>query len=173
MRTQTRKERYTEKATVAAKFPVSIATINFRHEGNVAYIIRAAACFGAENVFVIGTLPGQGVLRALSGSIHQFVDIKCFKNIQEFLKHIKTNNIKLISLELSSDATPIQKYTFTLNEHVCIVSGNEETGVPVEILKNSDKIFIPMHGSGYCLNTAQAANIALYEYTNKIGSAKN
>jgi len=168
MRTQTRRERYSEKLKSAKRFPVSLATINFRHEGNVAYIIRAAACFGAENVFVIGALPEQRTLRALSGSIHRFVNVECFKNVQEFLDKMKNNNIKLVSLELSADATPIQKYKFSSNERICIVSGNEETGVPVEILKNSDKIFIPMQSVGYCLNTAQAANIALYEYTNRV-----
>lgn len=169
MRTQTRRERYSEKLKTAKKLPVSLATINFRHEGNVAYIIRAAACFGAENVFVIGALPEQRILRALSGSIHQFVNIKCFKNVSEFLTFIKANEIKLVSLEISDDAIPIQDYRFQNDKHTCIVSGNEETGVPTEILMSSvDKIYIPMQSVGYCLNTAQAANIALYEYTNHV-----
>jgi tRNA(Leu) C34 or U34 (ribose-2'-O)-methylase TrmL len=43
------------------------------------------------------------------------------------------------------------------------VVGNESTGVPIEILLNSEKIYIPMPGVGFCLNTSQAANIVLYE----------
>ena len=41
--------------------------------------------------------------------------------------------------------------------------GNEEVGVPPEILQSADVVYIPMPGVGYCLNTAQTANIILYE----------
>ena len=41
--------------------------------------------------------------------------------------------------------------------------GNEQSGIPTEILKNSDKVYIPMPGVGFCLNTSQTANIMLYE----------
>jgi tRNA(Leu) C34 or U34 (ribose-2'-O)-methylase TrmL len=43
------------------------------------------------------------------------------------------------------------------------VVGNETTGVPTQILVNSKIIYIEMPGVGYCLNTAQTANIMLYE----------
>ena len=33
----------------------------------------------------------------------------------------------------------------------------------MEILLNSEKLYIPMDGIGYSLNTSQAANIAVYE----------
>jgi tRNA G18 (ribose-2'-O)-methylase SpoU len=43
------------------------------------------------------------------------------------------------------------------------VVGNEESGIPPEIILNSDVIYVEMPGVGFCLNTAQAANIILYE----------
>jgi tRNA(Leu) C34 or U34 (ribose-2'-O)-methylase TrmL len=46
-----------------------------------------------------------------------------------------------------------------------VVVGQEQSGVPVDILVNSEKVCIPMPGAGYCLNTSQAANIFLYEAT--------
>jgi tRNA G18 (ribose-2'-O)-methylase SpoU len=46
----------------------------------------------------------------------------------------------------------------------CIVLGNENWGVPEEIIHNSDVVMIPMPGIGACLNTAQTGNIILYEY---------
>ena len=56
-----------------------------------------------------------------------------------------------------------KRYSFDFDDHICIVTGNETTGVPVEILNNSEKIYIPMDGVGFSLNTSQAANIAAYE----------
>jgi len=44
-----------------------------------------------------------------------------------------------------------------------LVVGNEQAGIPTEILARSDVVYIEMPGVGYCLNTAQAANIILYE----------
>ena len=66
---------------------------------------------------------------------------------------------------MCEDSESIQTYDFDFTQPICIVVGNEETGIPIEILNNSDKIFIPMPGVGYCLNTSQAANILLYEAT--------
>ena len=54
-------------------------------------------------------------------------------------------------------------HSFDFSRHVCLVLGHEEHGVPIEILNNSDKIYIPMPGVGFCLNTSQAGNIILYE----------
>ena len=69
----------------------------------------------------------------------------------------------LVSAEICEDAEPITSYRFDFSSPLALVVGNEESGVPIEILKNSKKIYIPMPGVGYCLNTSQTANIMLYE----------
>ena len=69
MRDKTRKQRYDEKKLNAKAYPISIATVNFMHDGNLGYLIRSAACFGAECVHVIGTVPDRSVLNPLSGSL--------------------------------------------------------------------------------------------------------
>ena len=75
--------------------------------------------------------------------------------------YARSKKIKLISAEICEDAIPIDTYKFNYISDVCLVVGNESTGVPIEILLNSDKIYIPMPGVGFCLNTSQAANIVL------------
>jgi tRNA(Leu) C34 or U34 (ribose-2'-O)-methylase TrmL len=69
--------------------------------------------------------------------------------------------------ELKNSA-PISKnildYEFELNQRISILTGNESYGVPAEIIMNSDCLVIPNPGYGGCMNTAQAANVALYEY---------
>jgi len=162
-RKKTRKERYDEKKIHANNFPISLACINFQHDGNLGYLIRAAACFGADRIHVIGSVPPRSVLNPLSGSLYDYVKIKQHSSPMAFLDYIKDNEMGLVSAEICEDAEPITSYRFDFSSPLALVVGNEESGVPIEILKNSKKIYIPMPGVGYCLNTSQTANIMLYE----------
>ena len=164
-REKTRRQRYDAKKKTAKTFPISVATINFKHDGNIGYLIRSAACFGADRVHVIGSLPKRKILNPLSGSLVDYIPIEQHENPLEFLEYAKSNNIKLISAELCEKSESIETYNFDFSQPICIVVGHEEVGIPSEILSNSDKIYIPMPGVGYCLNTSQAANILLYEAT--------
>ena len=69
----------------------------------------------------------------------------------------------MVSAEITENSKSIYSYSFNFASNICLVVGNEESGVPIEILKNSDTVYIPMPGIGFCLNTSQAANILLYE----------
>ena len=74
---------------------------------------------------------------------------------------MELEGIKVISAELVEGARPLSSYTFDFSRPVCLVVGNEQVGVPTEILMQSEVLYIPMPGVGYCLNTAQAANISV------------
>lgn len=163
MRNETRRQRYNNKINTAKKFPVSIATVNFMCDENIAYVIRTAACFGLSDVHVIGSLPEPKEVRRYSGTLNDYVQIHQYKNPHDFLVAMKNKGITLVSLELCEDAQNIENYNFDFDNHICIVTGHETTGIPVEILNNSEKVYIPMDGVGFSLNTSQAANIAAYE----------
>ena len=167
MRDKTRRERYSEKARNAKIFPVSLVCVNFQCDGNLGYLIRAAACFGAEHVHVIGSLPTRAELNASSGSLYDYIKIKNYSSPSAFLDYIRDNEIGLISAEICEGAEPITAHNFDIDRRLALVVGNEELGIPVEILKNSKKVYIPMPGVGYCLNTSQTANIMLYEVINR------
>lgn len=172
MRNETRRERYTNKMSVAKKLPIQVCTINFQCEENVAFVLRAAACFGAEAINVIGSLPSHKELVARSGTLQDMIQINQFSNPSQFIKHCKENKIKLISAELDDEAVSIHGFDFksVLNDFkaVCVVVGHETLGVPVEILNNSSKVFIDMPGIGFCLNTSQTANVFLYEASRQL-----
>lgn len=165
MRSQTRKQRYCAKSKGAISYPLEIATVNFRCEENIGYLIRAAACFGARAVNVIGDCPPPAALRELSGSTSDFISIRKFANPHDLLEHCATHDMRVLSAELDPEAVSLHSYSFDVKAPTCIVIGNEKTGVPPDILLNSDVIFIPMPGVGFCINAAQAANVILYEYT--------
>jgi len=163
VRTETRSQRYAGKLQAASTFPIRIATVAFKHEVNVAFVIRAVACFGAAGIDIIGSIPSRGILRELSGSLSDYVNIEQFSNPSDFL--VARCNTLLISLELAPGSIALDQHTFDTRTPTTLVVGNEETGIPAGILLNSDAmVHVPMPGIGYCLNTAMTAHVALYEY---------
>lgn len=152
----------------AITYPVSLGCVNFMSDGNLGYLIRSAACFGAEEVLVIGSVPNYRELRQLSCGTASWMNIKQFKNPSEYLRYTRDNDIKIVSLELTPDSINMMDYDFPKDRKICILTGNESYGVPAEIISASDCLYIPNPGYGACMNTAQAANVALYEYVRQI-----
>lgn len=162
-REETRRQRYDSKLKTAKKYPISLCAINFRVDDNLGYLIRSAACFGAERLYVVGHVPERSHIKAASGSLVDYVEIISFTTPQDFLAYTKTEAIQIVAAELVEQARSLASYTFNFDSHICLVVGNEESGVPTEIIQNSHVIYIEMPGVGFCLNTAQTANILLYE----------
>jgi tRNA G18 (ribose-2'-O)-methylase SpoU len=168
MRTETRRQRYKNKQKLSVSFPVEVACINFMHEPNIGYVVRAAACFGARKVTLIGSAPEPRYLREISGTTSDYIDISTHSNPHDFLEYTRTQNIQIISAEITEGARNIHEYSFPKDKKVCIVVGNEQTGIPPEILKYSEVVQIPMPGIGHCLNTSQTCNVMLYEYVKQM-----
>ena len=168
VRNQTRRQRYDQKKTTAQKNPISICAVNFGCDENLGYLIRAAACFGAECLHVIGKVPDRAYLIPVSGSLIDYVTIIQHANPHDFLEWARSNEIDLISAEISDGSTSVYNVEFDLTRKTCVVVGNENTGVPAEILHNSKIMHIPMPGIGFCLNTAQTANIILFEFNRQL-----
>jgi len=162
-RDQTRRQRYNRKRKEAKLFPIDVACIDFKHDGNTAFLIRSAACFGATRLHIIGSMAKRSELNPLSGSLYDYVEIIQHSTPYDFTAYCREKEISLVSAELAGDADCIDNFSFDFSNHICIVVGHEESGVPVEILKNSKKVYIDMPGVGFCLNASQTANIMLYE----------
>jgi len=81
------------------------------------------------------------------------------------LQYATDNDYHLVSAELCENAVDIVDYSFPMNKKVIIIMGNEYTGVPAEVIFNSDPVYINMRGSGYCLNTMQTGTVFLNEYS--------
>jgi tRNA G18 (ribose-2'-O)-methylase SpoU len=164
-RKETRSERYIKKANNAVTLPISFATIYFRCDENLAFLIRTAACFGIRDIHVIGTVPQRNEIHSLSGSLTDFVNLHQYSNPSDLLNYTRENNICLISAEIANDSSSLYEYEFDLERETIIILGNEISGIPTELAINSKIIHIPMLGSGYCLNTSQTGTAFISEYT--------
>ena len=164
-RENTRRERYNLKLDNAKSLPAAIVSINFDFDENLAFLIRSAACYGINKVFVIGSVPSRSLLNSKSGSLYDYVDIKSFSNPSDFKNYCNDYGYKIVSLELSEYSESIYDYKFSFDKKTAIVLGNETSGVPVDLLINNDSIYIPMLGPGYCLNASQTGTAVMQEYT--------
>jgi tRNA G18 (ribose-2'-O)-methylase SpoU len=164
----TRRQRQSQKDFQT--LPMSICCVNFEKEVNVAHAMRSAACFGA-GVQVIGQVGvTTKALRAISGSVNHRMTPEVFSTPQDWIQHCRKNGIRMIALECPTDHPFDSKLLHELEldgREISIVVGHETSGVPVEILKASECFHIAMPGFGSCLNTAQTANIALYELSKR------
>lgn len=164
-RTETRRNRYDKKSCNAIQMPVSFVAINFDFDDNLAFLIRTAACYGAKAVYVIGSVPPRNFLNPKSGSLYDYIEISSFKTPSHFLDYSRKNNISIVSAELAEGSINLFEYSFNFDSETAIVLGHETIGVPTEIIYNSQPIYIPMNGPGFCLNTSQTGTAIMTEYT--------
>jgi len=169
-RDESRKDRYNRRLSTARKLPITVATVNFGCDENLGYIIRAAACFGCDEVHVIGKIPDRTFLKSASGSLVDYMDLVQHANPHELIEYSRAHGVKLVSAELCDKSISLDDYQFDFTQRVCIVLGNENWGVPEEIIHNSEVVMVPMHSVGACLNTAQTGNIILYEYNRQFSN---
>ena len=163
-RSLTRRQRYSKKKDVAINIPLSIATISFDYDENLAFLIRSAACYGVKNIYVIGKVPPRSFLNSKSGSLYDYVSIRSFSRPTDFLSFCEDEGYNIVSSEITDNSYSLHSYSFDTESKTVIVIGNETSGVPMDILMRSDCVEIPMSGSGYCLNASQAGTVMISEY---------
>jgi len=154
------------------KLPVFVLLNSIRSSYNVGSIFRSSDGAMIEELILCGYTPhppidsdnsgNKDVLKTALGST-QSVKWKYIKNAVEAIKDIKEQGIKIFALELTENSKPysgISKSDFP----ICLVVGNEITGVSQEILDLCDEsIEIPQFGIKQSLNVAVAYGIAIFE----------
>lgn len=131
---------------------------------NISAVMRTCDAVGIQDIYILNTkIPPHKKWGAKSSSsaarwltIHQFTNAdECFAEIR---KHFK----KIYTTHLSSDAVGLHE--LNLIEPVCLVFGNEHSGVSEDIIAMADGNFIiPQVGIIKSLNISVACAVCLYE----------
>ena len=131
---------------------------------NISAVMRTCDAVGIQDIYILNSkIPPHKKWGAKSSSsaakwltIHQFTNADdCFAALR---KHYK----KIYTTHLSSDAVGLHELNLT--EPVCLVFGNEKTGVSEEIIAMADGNFIiPQVGIIKSLNISVACAVCLYE----------
>jgi tRNA (guanosine-2'-O-)-methyltransferase len=131
---------------------------------NVGSIIRTAAAFGVESVWLCGNTPDltmPAVGKTALGT-DRFLNAYREPSAPAAAKDAAEDGFTVIAVELASGAVPL--FEAPLGGDVCLAIGNEDHGCsPALLAAVSSACYIPQVGRVGSLNVAVAAAIALAE----------
>lgn len=154
------------------KLPVYVLLDSIRSTYNVGSIFRTSDGAMIEKLYLCGYTPhppidgtnsgNKDVLKTALGAT-QSVKWEYVKDPKEVIHQLKSKGIKICALELTENSNPY--YNINKNDFpLCLVVGNEITGVSQEVLDLCDfSIEIPQYGIKQSLNVAVAYGIAVFE----------
>ncbi len=162
-----------EEAIATMRHPIYVMLSNIRSLYNVGSIFRTCDSALVAELILCGFTPHpprDEIAKTALGAVDS-VPWKYFKSEVEAIVYLKDMGVKVIALEITDKKrqyTSLQKEEYPL----CIVLGNELTGLDSEVLELcDDAIEIPMFGVKHSLNVAIAAGIAIFNavdiYRNK------
>ncbi len=131
---------------------------------NVGSIIRTAAAFGAERVWLCGDTadPMHPSARKTSLGTGRFLTFERADGPAAAAQAIRADGLRLVAIELADGAVPL--HLAQVGGGVCLALGNEDRGCSPALLLAADQIaYIPQVGRVGSLNVAAAAAIALAE----------
>jgi tRNA G18 (ribose-2'-O)-methylase SpoU len=147
------------------RLPVYVVLNSIRSNYNVGSIFRTSDGAMIEKLYLCGYTPHppkKEILKTALGATES-VKWEYASDPIEVIKKLKSENVKICALELTSSSSPYynsELYTFPL----CIVVGNEISGVSQEILDLCDfSIEIPQYGIKQSLNVSVAYGVAVFE----------
>ena len=130
---------------------------------NVGSIVRTAAAFGVEHVWLCGDSadPAHPSARKTALGTGRFLTFE-HSTVAASADAIRADGLRLIAIELAHAAVPL--HTAELGGDICLALGNEDHGCSASLLASADQVaYIPQLGRVGSLNVAAAAAIALAE----------
>ena len=131
---------------------------------NVGSIVRSAAAFGAEQLWLCGStarLSHPGVGKTALGT-QRLVQATSEPSPVSAAKAAAALGLRVVAIELALGAVPLHEAP--LDGDVCLAVGNEDHGCSPALLAIADAVaYIPQPGRVGSLNVAVAAAVALAE----------
>ncbi len=131
---------------------------------NLGSIVRTAAAFGVEQVWLCGDAadPAHPSARKTALGTGRFLTFQRAQTAAEAAAQVRRAGLRLIAVELTGGAVPLHRAD--LDGDVCLALGNEDRGCSPGLLASADQVvYIPQTGRVGSLNVAAAAAIVLAE----------
>jgi tRNA (guanosine-2'-O-)-methyltransferase len=131
---------------------------------NVGSIIRSAAAFGVERIWLAGntTSPAHPSARKTSLGTERLVAVEEETSPVAAAKAAAAAGFRVVAIELAEGAAPLHEAP--LEGDVCLALGNEDHGCSPALLGAAEVVaYIPQVGRVGSLNVAVAAAVALAE----------
>jgi len=138
---------------------------NIRSLQNVGAIFRNADGAGFSKMLLTGhtpTPPRNDIAKTALGA-QNWIDWEYFENTVATLQHLRKEGFLLYAVELTPEAVEYRTLCTEKYEKICLIVGNEVSGISKEVLQICDKhVIIPMKGKKNSLNVSVAAGIVMY-----------
>ncbi len=150
----------------AKKQEIYIVLDNVLDTYNIGSIFRLADAVAAKKVYLCGqteTPPNHRIKKA-SINTTEWVTWTYKETAMQAVHELKTkkSKVKIVAIEQGNKSVPYDKFEYTLP--ICLIVGNETTGVSKEVLEIADAIVeLPMFGVNISLNVMVCLGIVLYE----------
>ena len=131
---------------------------------NVGSIIRTAAAFGVDQLWLCGdsAAPQHPSARKTALGTDRYLDTEHEPDARAAGTSARAAGLRVVAIELAAGAVPLHEAP--LDGDVCLAVGNEDRGCSPGLLAVADVVaYIPLPGKVGSLNVAAAAAIALAE----------
>src|SRR5690606_38945992 len=155
----------------ATKTPLIILLDNIRSLNNIGSVFRTSDAFLIEKIYLCGitaTPPHKDIHKTALGST-ETVDWEYVENTLELVNRLKTNGVKVCSVEQAENATMLNDFTPLPDTTYALVFGNEVKGVAQEVVSASDLVIeIPQYGTKHSLNISVSVGVVIWDIFSKI-----
>ena len=152
----------------------SVVCCNIGNDFNISTVVRNANAFLAKEVIVYGNKKYDR--RGTVGTHHytNFRHVKSIDNLQSYIEETFSkfeNKVKLLGIDNVCEAKDINAFDFDPNVHYIMIFGQEQIGVPANVLSMCDELlYIPQYGSVRSINVGTASGIIMNNYCAKVHS---
>ena len=160
-----------EEFKQSKKTPLIVVLDNVRSLNNIGSVFRTSDAFLVEKIYLCGitaTPPHKDIHKTALGST-ETVEWEYVENIMDLVHRLKSENIKVVSIEQAENATILNDFQPTPNTTYALVFGNEVKGVKQEVVSASDLVLeIPQFGTKHSLNISVSAGVVVWDIFSKI-----
>jgi 23S rRNA (guanosine2251-2'-O)-methyltransferase len=142
---------------------------NIRSLHNVGAAFRSADAFGIRELWLSGYTPRppRSEITKTAIGAEEHVSWKGADDIDTAAGQLKSEGYTIVGLEQTHSSRMLHNYT-PPSEKICLVLGNEVTGISEDILPHIDEsVEIPQFGMKHSLNVSVAGGVALYAFFEK------
>ncbi|RUA16326.1 MAG: TrmH family RNA methyltransferase [Flavobacteriia bacterium] len=159
----------------AEKSPIVIILDNVRSLNNIGSVFRTADAFLVQKIYLCGitaTPPHKDIRKTALGATES-VDWEYRKDTLELVEELKSNHIKVISVEQAENAIMLNAFQTDPKTTVALIFGNEVKGVSQEVVSASDAVLeIPQLGTKHSLNISVSAGVVVWDLWSKLNAQK-
>jgi len=140
---------------------------NVRSMHNVGAAFRSADAFGIDEILMSGytpTPPRPEIAKTAIGA-QKHVEWQQVEHPQKQIETLKGKGYRIVGLEQMTDSILLPDYRIPEEQDICLVFGNEVTGIDEDILTYIDDfVEIPQYGHKHSLNVSVTVGVALYGF---------